>query len=88
MSAPLCRQCGGPCEPERHHYATPVCFACLAPPQPLRVIPTRDQLEAELTRLRAALASIAALQSERSVWDADTCKEVFDLASAALDGAE
>ena len=46
------------------HYATPVCFACLPPPAPLRVIPTRDQLEAELTRLRAALAEIAALQTE------------------------
>lgn len=64
MNAPLCRQCGGPCEPERHHYATPVCLACLPAPAPLRVIPTREQLEAEVTRLHAALTEIAALQTE------------------------
>ncbi len=33
-----CRNCGAPeVEPERRHFATPVCFACLPPPRPLPV---------------------------------------------------
>ncbi len=33
--APRCRQCGNGVEPERYVYATPVCFSCLPPPEPL-----------------------------------------------------
>lgn len=33
----LCRQCAKPVEQERERYATPICFACLPPPEPLPV---------------------------------------------------
>ena len=65
MSAVPCGRCSFPVEDERRDYVLPRCFACLPPPEPLRVIPTRDQLEAEITRLRAALSEIAALQTEK-----------------------
>lgn len=35
---PICKQCGKrEVEDARVHYATPVCFACLPPPEPLPV---------------------------------------------------
>ncbi len=85
MSAPACRQCGGPCEPERHHCATPVCHTCLPAPAPLRVIPTREQLETEVTRLRAALESIAALQTEEPIHPVENC--VYDHFDGNVDDA-
>lgn len=33
-----CRGCGGPVEPVRWIYATPTCFTCLAPPEPIEVV--------------------------------------------------
>lgn len=36
MTEPVpCKQCSREVEPERRCYATPVCFACLPPPEPL-----------------------------------------------------
>lgn len=32
-----CRQCSAPVDPDREHWATPMCHACLAPPGPLPV---------------------------------------------------
>lgn len=32
---PICKQCGQCVEDARACYATPVCFACLPPPEPL-----------------------------------------------------
>lgn len=34
-----CVQCLKPVEPARECYASPVCYACLPPPEPLPVIP-------------------------------------------------
>ncbi len=44
--------------------------------------------EAELTRLRAALQAIAALEDAHEVWDSTTCREAFDIAEKALGGAK
>lgn len=44
MSIP-CRQCGASVEPEREHYATPMCFACLPPPKPLPVRRLRNRAQ-------------------------------------------
>jgi len=44
--------------------------------------------ESELTRLRAALQAIAALEDAHEVWDSTTCREAFDIAEKALGGAE
>ena len=30
-----CKQCGQPVEPMREAWATPVCFACVPPPDPM-----------------------------------------------------
>ena len=40
-------------------------------------------LATELTRLRAALAAVLALEAH-DVWDSDTCKDAFDIAEKAL----
>ena len=40
-------------------------------------------LEAEVARLRAALAAVLALEAH-DVWDSDTCKDAFDIAEKAL----
>jgi hypothetical protein len=63
-----CDQCGKPVEKAREDYVVPVCFACLPPPGPLKVIPTRDQLVRRIEELdlqyQAALADLAMLQRE------------------------
>ena len=33
-----CKQCGAEVEEARRCYATPVCYACLPPPEPLEVL--------------------------------------------------
>jgi hypothetical protein len=38
-----CRPCGKPVEPERHCYATPVCYACLPPPEPIETFTLADE---------------------------------------------
>lgn len=46
---PICKQCGTrEVEDARADYATPVCFACLPPPEPLPVSVLRVTLEIAL----------------------------------------
>lgn len=37
LPPPRCKQCGGVVEEKRWCYATPVCFACLPPPEPMKM---------------------------------------------------
>lgn len=41
-------------------------------------------LEAEVTRLRAALSATLALKAAHDVWDSGTCADAFGLAEEAL----
>jgi hypothetical protein len=44
MNAPVpCAQCKRPVQVSREDWATPICFDCLPPPQPLPVRSTRAQ---------------------------------------------
>lgn len=40
--APRCRQCSKPVEPQRYCYATPICYACLPPPEPLPTVTLKE----------------------------------------------
>jgi hypothetical protein len=40
-----CVQCGKPVEEDRCCYAIPTCYACLPPPEPLRVIPVSERFK-------------------------------------------
>lgn len=63
-----CVQCGKPVEETRRCYVVPTCYACLPPPEPLPVIPTREQLMRRIGELdlqyQAALADLAMLRQE------------------------
>ena len=63
-----CRQCGKACEEACRHYATPVCFACLAPPVPLPTSHLYETLATQLAAAHGALEAIAALQAEAPEW--------------------
>ncbi len=60
MTTIPCRQCGAPVPEVRHCYATPVCYACLPPPEPLPVLHTPTSL-----RLAADRAKRLAREQER-----------------------
>ena len=46
-----CKQCGAAVEESRRCYATPVCYACLLPPEPLPLSYTKSHID----RARAAV---------------------------------
>lgn len=66
---PRCKQCGVIVSDDRAEYATPMCFACLPPPDPLPVDPHGILFLLEKERTRASLMRMEPRISTRLLVD-------------------
>ena len=61
-----CRQCGKTVEKARECYATPVCYACMPPPNPMPVRPDAGRHEGPVVDECGILCGVQALSMANS----------------------